>query len=169
MKQLLAILGLIGVAAVLSAAALAESSDADKQAITALEQRIVKGAEAKDAKAILANFADGDSLVVFDVIPPRECRGRGAYLKNWQSALDGCADKPKMAIDDLVIETEGTLAYSHSIQRFTCTDAKGNKATVTLRATDVYRKKDGKWSIVHEHYSVPVDLDTAKADLNSKP
>jgi len=169
MKQLLAILGLISVAAVLSGTALAESNDADKQAIAALEQGIVKGAEAKDAKAILANFADGDSLIVFDVIPPRECRGRDAYLKNWQSALDGCADHPKMEIDDLVIETAGTMAYSHSIQRFTCTDAKGNNATVTLRATDVYKKTDGKWLIVHEHYSVPVDLDTAKADLNSKP
>src|SRR5271168_4828510 len=103
MKQLLAILGLISVAAVLSGTALAESNDADKQAIAALEQGIVKGAEAKDAKAILANFADGDSLIVFDVIPPRECRGRDAYLKNWQSALDGCADHPKMTIDDLVI------------------------------------------------------------------
>jgi len=169
MKQLLAILGLIGVAAVLTGAALAESSDADKQAITALEQGIIKGAEAKDAKAVLANFADSDSLVVFDVIPPRECRGREAYLKNWQSALDGCADHPKMTIDDLVIETAGTMAYSHSIQHFTCSDAKGNKSTVTIRATDVYRKRDGKWLIVHEHYSVPVDLDTAKADLNSKP
>ena len=169
MKQLVAILGLIGVVAVLSAAALADSSDADKQAIAALEQNIVKGAEAKDAKAILANFADSDSLIVFDVIPPRECRGREAYLKNWQSALDGCADHPKMEIDDLVIDTDGSMAYSHSIQRFTCTDAKGNKSTVTLRATDVYKKADGKWSIVHEHYSVPVDLDTAKADLNSKP
>jgi ketosteroid isomerase-like protein len=74
-----------------------------------------------------------------------------------------------MEIDDLVIDTDGSMAYSHSIQRFTCTDAKGNKSTVTLRATDVYKKADGKWSIVHEHYSVPVDLDTAKADLNSKP
>lgn len=170
MKQLLAIAGLIGIAAALSAAALAaRSGDSDKQAIAALEQRIVKAAEAKDANAILVNFADGDSLVVFDVIPPRECRGRDAYLKNWQGALAGCADKPKMEIDDLVIETAGTLAYSHSIQRFACTDAKGNKSAVTLRATDVYRKKDGKWWIVHEHYSVPVDLDTAKADLNSKP
>jgi uncharacterized protein (TIGR02246 family) len=170
MKRSLAIVGLIGIAAGLSAAALAaRSGGGDKQAIAALEQRIAKAAEAKDAKAILANFAKGDSLVVFDVIPPLECRGQEAYLKNWQSALSGCADNPTMKIDNLAIETEGTLAYSTSIQHFTCTDSKGNKSTVTLRATDVYRKADGKWLIVHEHYSVPVDLDTAKADLNSKP
>lgn len=170
MKQLLAILGLIGIAAALSAAALeARSGEGDKQEITALEHRIVKAIEAKDANAIMANYAKGDALVVFDVIPPLECRGPDAYLKNWQSALAGCADNPTMEINNLAIETAGTLAYSHSIQRFACTDSKGNKSAVTLRATDVYRKADGRWLIVHEHYSVPVDLDTAKADLNSKP
>jgi uncharacterized protein (TIGR02246 family) len=169
MKQSLVILALIGIAAALSAVAVAaRSDDGDKQAIAALEARIVKGIVAKDASAIMANYAKGDSLVVFDVVPPLECRGQKAYLKNWQSALAGCADKPTMKIDGLVIETAGTLAYSRSIQRFTCTDSKGAKAALTLRATDIYRKQDGKWLIVHEHYSVPVDLDTAKADLNSK-
>jgi ketosteroid isomerase-like protein len=38
----------------------------------------------------------------------------------------------------------------------------------TLRTTDCYRKVKGKWLIVHEHYSVPVDLSTAKADLASR-
>lgn len=77
MKQLLAILGLIGIAAALSAAALAaRSGEGDKQEITALEHRIVKAIEAKDANAIMANYAKGDALVVFDVIPPLECLGR---------------------------------------------------------------------------------------------
>ncbi len=170
MKALLAIFGLIGIALGLGAAALAaRSGDGDKEAIAALERRIAKAVEAKDAKAILANYTNSDSLVVFDVIPPLQYRGQDAYLKNWQDALTGCADKPTMEIDDLAIETAGSLAYSRSIQRFACTDPKGNKTAVTLRATDVYRKTGGKWRIVHEHLSVPVDLATAKAELRSKP
>jgi len=170
MKALLATFALIGVALGLGAAALAaRSGDADKEAIAALEHRIAQAVEAKDAKAIMANYAPGDSLIVFDVIPPLQYRGRDAYQKNWQDALTGCADKPVMKIDDLAIETAGSLAYSHSIQRFACTDPKGNKTTVTLRATDVYRKTDGKWWVMHEHLSVPVDLATAKAELSSTP
>src|SRR5882724_3262317 len=171
MKKISAILGLIGIIAVgLSIAArAARSGDSDKQAIAALEQRIAKAVEAKDANGILANFAGGDSLVVFDVIPPLQYRGRDAYKKNWQDALNGCADKPTMEIKGLTIETEGSLAYSRSFQRFACTDSKGKKSAVTLRATDIYRKVDGKWQIVHEHYSVPVDLDTAKADMDLAP
>jgi len=35
--------------------------------------------------------------------------------------------------------------------------------------TDIYRKINGKWLIIHEHISVPVDLTTNKADLAAKP
>jgi ketosteroid isomerase-like protein len=45
----------------------------------------------------------------------------------------------------------------------------GNPIDMTLRLTDVLRKIKGKWLIVHEHVSVPVDVATGKADLTSKP
>jgi ketosteroid isomerase-like protein len=38
-----------------------------------------------------------------------------------------------------------------------------------VRVTDVYKKAHRRWLIVHEHVSVPVDLDTGKPDLASKP
>jgi ketosteroid isomerase-like protein len=38
-----------------------------------------------------------------------------------------------------------------------------------MRLTDVYRRINGQWLIEHEHVSVPVDLDTGKPDLASKP
>jgi hypothetical protein len=41
--------------------------------------------------------------------------------------------------------------------------------TIVARTTDVYRKMNGKWFIVEEHNSVPVDLETMKPDLLSKP
>ncbi len=49
------------------------------------------------------------------------------------------------------------------------TDKQGKKLDLTVRVTDVYKKAQGRWSIVHEHVSVPVDLDSGKPDLSSKP
>jgi ketosteroid isomerase-like protein len=141
----------------------------DKADITALEKRIGAGIEAKDADAVMANYIPGDSLVVFDLIPPRQYTGAEAYKKDWAEVFAGCADSPKFDLSDLAITAEGKLAYSHSIQHFVCTDPKGGKLEMTMRATDVYRKVKGKWLIVHEHFSVPVDLATGKADLTSKP
>ena len=40
---------------------------------------------------------------------------------------------------------------------------------MTFRLTDRLKKIKGKWLIVHEHGSFPVDLATGKADLLSKP
>ena len=141
----------------------------DKGDITALEKRVGAGIQAKDPDAIMANYVPGDSLVVFDLVPPRQYTGSDAYKKDWAGVFAGCADSPKFEISDLDIATDRKLAYSHSIQHFTCTDPKGNKLDFTMRATDVYRKVNGKWLIVHEHFSAPIDLATGKADLTSKP
>jgi ketosteroid isomerase-like protein len=75
----------------------------------------------------------------------------------------------KFEISDLDIATDRTLAYSHSIQRVTGTDVNGRAIDLTVRLTDVYRKINGHWLVQHEHVSVPVDLDTGKPDLASKP
>jgi uncharacterized protein (TIGR02246 family) len=141
----------------------------DKAEIAALEQRVAAGIQAKDADAIMANYIPGDSLVVFDLVPPRQYTGNDAYKKDWAGVLAGCADSPKMEISDLDITADGKLAFSHSIQHFSCTDAKGNKMDMTMRASDDYRKVKGKWFIVHEHLSAPIDLASGKADLTSKP
>jgi ketosteroid isomerase-like protein len=37
------------------------------------------------------------------------------------------------------------------------------------RSTDLWKKVDGKWRVMHEHNSVPVDVITGVADLESKP
>ncbi len=141
----------------------------DKADIAALEKRVAAGIEAKDADAVMANYIPGDSLVVFDLIPPRQYTGNEAYKKDWAGVFAGCADSPKLELSDLDITSDGKLAFSHSIQQFSCTDAKGNTMQMTMRATDAYRKVNGKWVIVHEHLSAPIDLATGKADLTSKP
>jgi ketosteroid isomerase-like protein len=49
------------------------------------------------------------------------------------------------------------------------TDKEGKQVQLAVRVTDVYRKSQGKWLIIHEHVSVPVDLATGKPDVLSKP
>ncbi len=141
----------------------------DKADLEALEKRVAAGVQAKDADAVMANYIPGDSLVVFDLIPPRQYTGAESYKKDWAGVFAGCADAPKFEISDLDIASDGKLAFSHSIQHFACTDPKGGRLEMTMRATDAYRKVKGQWVIVHEHLSAPVDLATGKADLTSKP
>ncbi len=40
---------------------------------------------------------------------------------------------------------------------------------VPAASADVLEKRNGKWLIVHEHISFPVDPESGKADFLSKP
>jgi len=137
--------------------------------IRALEDRFVAAFKAKDVDAIMKVYAPDQTLVVFDVVPPRQYLGAAAYRKDWQTFL-GSFDGPiTVELTDLDVVADRNLAYSRSIQRVAGTDKHGKKLDLTVRVTDVYKKAHGRWLIIHEHVSVPVDLDTDKADLSSKP
>jgi len=137
--------------------------------IRALEDRFVAAFKAKDVDAIMKVYAPDQTLVVFDVVPPRQYVGAAAYRKDWQTFL-GSFDGPiTMELTDLDVVADRNLAYGHSIQHVAGTDKQGKKLDLTMRVTDVYKKAPGRWQIIHEHVSVPVDLDTNKPDLSSKP
>jgi ketosteroid isomerase-like protein len=117
----------------------------------------------------MKSYVPDQSLVVFDVVPPRQYLGADAYRKDWVDFLAIFKGPLKFDITDLAIAAEGNLAFSHSIQRVRGTDTKGQPLDLTVRVTDGYRKIGGNWLIVLEHVSVPVDLETGKPDLSSKP
>jgi uncharacterized protein (TIGR02246 family) len=146
-----------------------QASSADETAIRALETRFAAAFNAKDIDAIMKVYVPDDSLLVFDVVPPRQFAGAKAYRKDWEGFLGQFKGPPKFEITDLHVVTAGPLAYSHSIQHVGGTDTKGQPIDITVRDTAVYRKIKGNWLIVHEHVSVPVDLETGKPDLASKP
>lgn len=72
-------------------------------------------------------------------------------------------------ISEQSITAVGSVAYGHNIQTGHFTRKDGSGLDVVARVTDVYRKIGGRWLITQEHVSFPVELDTGKADLLSKP
>jgi ketosteroid isomerase-like protein len=145
------------------------TASGDKASIEALEARVHDAFIAKDVDAIMQVYAPGTGLFVFDVTPPRQHVGWSNYKKDWQELFAAFPGPVTFSISDLDITVVGSVAYSHSIQAGQLTDKDGSKLDLTVRVTDVYRKLKGKWLIVQEHASVPVDLATQKPDLLSKP
>lgn len=137
--------------------------------IKALEDHFIAAFKAKDVDAIMKVYVPDESLVVFDVVPPRQYVGAAAYRKDWQEFLGSFAGPITVELSDFAVVADHNLAYGHSIQRVAGTDKAGKKLDLTARVTDVYRKIKGHWLVIHEHVSVPVDLDTGKPDLSSKP
>ncbi len=151
-------------ASVGTVAAFAQSDDQAR--IQGLEDRFAAAFAAKDIDAIMKAYAP--DVFVFDVVPPRQYVGWDAYRADWKTLLGSFRGPITFSISDLVVRTDGDVAYSHSIQHVTGTNTDGSKADMTVRVSDVYRKIDGRWLIVMEHVSVPVDM-SGKADFTSAP
>jgi len=58
-------------------------------------------------------------------------------------------------VNDLVINSDGKIAYSRGVQHVSGTTNEDTPFDATFRITDVYRNSHGKWVIVQEHILVP--------------
>lgn len=142
---------------------------ADKAAIEALVKKYNDGFNARNVDMIMSCYAPGKGLFVFDAIPPREYPSWDDYKKDWEGLFAAFPGPTVNKVSELSITVVGPVAYSHDIQSGSFTRKDGSKLNAVVRATDVYRKINGRWLIVQEHVSFPVDIESAKADLLSKP
>ena len=67
------------------------------------------------------------------------------------------------------VTSGGDIAYVHYIHHVVGTMKDGKKANITVRVTDCLKKINPVWLIAHSHVSIPVDMRTGKADMQSKP
>ena len=135
----------------------------------AAEQEYIKAFNAKNVNAIMAIYAPGDQLFVFDAVPPREYPSWEAYKKDWEALFAAYPGPVKDSMSELNITVVGPVAYTRHVEAGQFTRKDGTTVDVVARVTDVFRKLSGKWLIVQEHVSFPFDIDSGKADLLSKP
>jgi ketosteroid isomerase-like protein len=145
----------------------ADAQTSDNAAIAAIYQQFAVAFRNKDLDAIMLPYVHDNTLFVFDVGTPREHVGWDSYRADWKLFFDAIKGKPTFSISKLSITVSGDVAYTHSIQSFA--GNMGNLNAVTVRVTDVLRKVNGKWLVVQEHVSVPIDYTTLKPDFMSRP
>src|SRR6202165_5879224 len=88
----------------------------NEASIRALENRFVAAVNVKDVNAIMKAYVPDESLVVFDVVPPRQYVGAKAYAKDWTHFLGMFKGSLKFEISDLRVTADGTMGFGHSIQ-----------------------------------------------------
>lgn len=126
-----------------------------------------KAFRARDLDTIMALYSP--DVIAYDIAPPLQYAGVAAYRKTWQNFFDAYEGPLDVDFRDLQLGVSGNIVYTFSLERFTGTLKGGQKSEIWVRVTDVYEKKDGRWRILHEHVSVPVDFATGKAVLDLKP
>jgi ketosteroid isomerase-like protein len=134
----------------------------DVSQLHTLEKTFASAMSLKDVDGVMAVYAPGKSLFVFDVVgPPGVHFGWDQYRDAFKHMFASIRGPLSLAMSDLDVEVSGNVAYGRSLQRVSGIRNKDGKPfDYTVRVTDVYRKMGGKWLIVQEHLSLPIDRDT---------
>lgn len=148
----------------------AAANDDGQTQIRALEAAFAKAYSNKDVTSLMAVYAPGRSLFVFDVVgPPGEYSSWDQYRDAWTHFFAMFQGSLQFAISDLSVVTSGNVGFSRSLQHVLGTRADGKAYDITVRVTDVYEKFGDKWLIVQEHVSLPINRKTFAPMLNSAP
>jgi ketosteroid isomerase-like protein len=131
---------------------------------------LVKALNVKDIDGVMSLFAP--NLVSFDLTPNfGTLRYVGAENKRraWQEAFATFTGPFSYEVHELNVTTHGELAFVHSLNHVNATLASGQITDLWLRWTACFRRIDGDWLVVHDHVSVPADLEHGRAVLNLTP
>jgi uncharacterized protein (TIGR02246 family) len=147
----------------------ADTAAKNEAEIRQLLDRVAKAFHARDLNGIMSIYEPGPALVSYDIVPPLQYSGFEAYKKDFQEFLDQFLGPIDLEYLNVRIIAGDTVAFSHGLERMTGTLKNGQKFDAWIRFTEGYRKTSGRWLAIHDHISVPVDLDTGKAALDLKP
>lgn len=139
--------------------AVARTHDPDDE-VRALLDSYCDAVRASDLDRITAHYAP--DVVAYDAAWQLEFRGLAAYRAHWKTCLDMCRHT-KFEPRAPVIAASGDVAFAHCLLHCGSLDPDGEEQSGWVRATYALRKRNGRWLIVHEHYSVPFDPESGRA------
>lgn len=135
-----------------------------------IRQRIedwAKTIRAKDIDGVMSLYAS--NIVSFDLNPPLRYGGADNKRRAWQEAFAAYTGPIVYEVRELNVTTHDDLAFLHSLNHVQGTRARGHINDLWLRGTACFRRIDGVWLVVHDHVSVPADLEHGQAVLDLTP
>lgn len=126
-----------------------------------------KAASAGNLDAIMSHYAP--EVIAYDAIAALQFKGAEAYKKHWKTCLEMCSGPMTFKMHDLHIGVGEEIAYSHCLNHCGGTDKDGHQHSSWMRVSSAYRKINGQWRIVHEHFSAPFDPESGKALFDLQP
>jgi uncharacterized protein (TIGR02246 family) len=118
------------------------------------------GTAAKDLDGLMAPIAE--DVVSYEQVEPLRYVGRDAVREVCASGL-GVPGKVTLGFPEQTVLVKDDLAVVWGLDH-----VQVDSSDSWSRGTRVFRRRDGRWVLVHQHLSVPYDPETgeAKADLH---
>lgn len=144
-----------------------ENPEAEQQ-IRELHQRWFDQTATKDLDGMMAAIAD--DIVSYEHEGPLQYVGVDAVREVCQRGLDaGGNAEISFTVPDLKIMVRDDLAVAWGLNHVQVDQPDGRKVESWSRGTRVFARRNGEWSMIHQHLSVPFSLATGQAETNLRP
>jgi ketosteroid isomerase-like protein len=121
---------------------------------------------AKDIKRMMSFYAP--DVVYFDIVPPLRYVGQAALRARFLDWFGRYESGIGQDISELRISASGDVAVASMLIRSGGT-LNGAEVGFWVRATTCCQRAEHGWAIVHEHVSLPVDLESRRAVVDLVP
>ena len=145
----------------------ATSKESNENQILKLMDVRIEAIRTKNVNASMADLAP--DILSFDVVNPLQRVGSDASrirAEEWFTSFNGAIG---YEMRDLSITASHDVAFCHGLSHVSATKKDGGQLEMWWRTTVCFSQVEGKWKVVHEHNSVPFDVESGMASLDLKP
>lgn len=140
----------------------------DEARIRQLVDDWARALRGKDIDGVVSHYTP--DILSFDLAPPLRYKGAGAIRKSLEEWFRSFRGPIGYEIRDLSVTAGDDVAFCHSLNRISGTRTDGEETDVWVRATVCLRKIGDRWTVTHEHVSVPFEMEPPyKASLDLRP
>jgi uncharacterized protein (TIGR02246 family) len=130
-----------------------QNSSEDEAAVRAVVETWLAAIRRRDMEGTLQNHSP--DIVMFDVPPPFQSRGLEAYRTTWDLFYSCVSDPVLFEPTEMSVTAGANVAFVVATMRCAGSQTNEEPEGLDFRLTMGLRKVDGRWTIMHEHHSVP--------------
>lgn len=135
----------------------------DEADVRAMMQQKTDSWLKRDADGVMDLYWNSPELMTFDILPPMMSFGWEEGMRTTVNFRDGCIGPVEMRClnPHVIVADDGKHAYSYGVWELKTESTKYGKMDFQMRQSSFWKKMDGRWKVVHEHNSMPLDKDNA--------
>lgn len=125
----------------------------EEAAVRTVVEQWVRAVQRKDYDGILENH--GADMLMFDVPPPLQSKGLDEYRHTWDLFFRWSGEPVTYEVVEMNVSAGADVAFVTAIMGCAGTETTGEHINLQFRLTIGLEKRQGRWTIVHEHHSIP--------------
>jgi uncharacterized protein (TIGR02246 family) len=132
---------------------------AGERDVRAIHEQWSDRTAAKDLDGLMEHIAD--DVVSYEHEQPLEYVGRERVRESCRRGLEASSGAVGFEVPELEVRVREDLAVAWGLNRLVAETPGGETVVSWSRGTRVFMRRDGRWKMVHQHVSFPLDRSDA--------